>query len=102
MKAFEPMKPMDPMPPLSSKRWWPETFGLHPTWLGSSNGIRYAYFREGSRLIVAAESGQDVFDTGDYTLTGVASSSTSEHSLEFSDLGGAVLRLDDFKRIKPD
>jgi hypothetical protein len=85
-----PMKLLDP--------WWPSHLG-HPSSAGSQNGLRYAFFRDQRRLIVDRSGTTTLYDTGDHDIGGVAQSSGSLPSVEFTSRLGPV-RLGDLPIIR--
>ncbi len=94
------MKPMEPMKPLHTTRWWPESLGDSPGSAGGQNEMRYAYFADKRRLVVDEGGGKvSTFDTGGHEISGVQQDQSGEgRGLVFTG-GGKPLSLRDLKRV---
>ena len=74
MSGMKSMKPMETME--APVRWWPEELGEQPHSAGGQNKMRYAFFGDQHRLAIDTGDGTvQVYDTGDYRISSVQSSS---------------------------
>jgi hypothetical protein len=93
MKPMEPMKPMKPMEPMKSmtgtEPWWPKDLG-EPATSGAQNGMKYAFFPEKRRLLIARDGQISTYDSGDHRIGGVAQADGAAKSLTFTSQTGDV------------
>ncbi len=73
MEPMKPMKPMEPMKPMPAPddTWWPEGLS-NPSSTGGQDGVRYAFFPEQRRLVVAQDGRVRQYDTGSHRISGVS------------------------------
>lgn len=57
----------------SSKTWWPERYGLKPTFTGTAGSLRFAYFKEKNRLVIQHNLRNRIFDTTGYEISDIKS-----------------------------
>jgi hypothetical protein len=81
----------------ASISWWPEGFGT-PAAAGSQNAMRYAFFPAVKRLVVDDSGDVQVYDTGEFLISGVAQQQSSKQTLAFSTADGPI-PLSRFKRV---
>ena len=95
MKPMEPMRPMEPMKPMPrGEAWWPKDFG-EPSSSGRQNDLRYAFFAQARRLVIARNGTTTVYDSGDHHIGGVQANGDG---LQFTDQDGTV-DLDALQRV---
>ena len=74
--------------------WWPAEFGM-PASSGAQNDMRYAWFPQARRLVVARGADVTIYDTGSHVLGGVSQQQSTGRSLTFTGQDGPV-RPEDF------
>lgn len=98
MEPMKPVQPMEPMEPLSGGDvWWPEGLG-EPSTVGGQDGLRYAYFADQRRLVVAADGETVTYDTGQRRIGGVQQGGSGK-TPRFTDQDGTV-DLGDLRRVE--
>lgn len=80
--------------PGGASGWWPAEFGI-PASSGAQNDMRYAWFPQARRLVVARGADVTIYDTGSHVLGGVSQQQSTGRSLTFTGQDGPV-RPEDF------
>jgi hypothetical protein len=71
----EPMKPIQPMPPMDfGPAWWPDDLG-QPASSGGQNDLKYAFFPDRRRLAIQRDGAVTLYDSGEHRISGVSQSS---------------------------
>lgn len=68
---------------------WPSELG-RPSFSGSQNDMRYAFFPESRRLVVEDSSGRTIYDTGEHRITGVSQQQSTDRTITFTSQNGPV------------
>jgi hypothetical protein len=99
MKPMKPMEPMKPMQPMAAgEAWWPQELG-QPSTSGAQNGMRYAVFPEGRRLLIEQDGRVTTYDSGDHRISGVSQQDSQGQSLAFTSQHGSV-KLEALKQVR--
>ena len=72
-----------------SGQWWPAELGF-PNGTGAQNQVRYAYFNQKRRLVVALNGHVTVYDTLDHQISGVSQQQGRGGSLTLTSQHGTV------------
>ncbi len=80
--------------------WWPTEFGS-PSSSGAQNDMRYAFFPNSRRLVIAAHGRTTTYNTGEHLISGVSQQQSGSQSLVFTSQFGTV-RLEDLAKIDGD
>lgn len=82
----------------SAGHWWPAWLGL-PSWQGSQNNLRYAFFPATNRLAVEINGDVGIYDTGGFVLTGVGQQQSGYGSSLTLTGPGGIVTLDRLRRV---
>ena len=87
--------------PMMQSHWWSAKLS-NPSITGGQNNLRYAYFPQDQRLIIARANQETLYDTTSHIITGVSQQQVNQITiLVFHTQSGQSLTAHDFEIIRP-